>query len=92
MLSVTQTGIVGIQNGMRGMQKAASEVASAQHFNPQNLNPQNLNNQGSDQAVPSKEMVESIIEMKMHAQQVQASAQMIQTANDAIGAILDVLA
>ena len=35
MVSVSQAGLSGIQKGMQGMQKAASEIASANHSNPQ---------------------------------------------------------
>ena len=80
MNSITQTGLIGIQKGMQGMQKAASEIASASHFNPQS----------PETSAPRKDIVESLVDMKRSSHQVQASVQVIKAGDVVIGSLLDV--
>lgn len=82
MSPITQSGLIGIQKGMQGMQKAAGEIASAKHFNLQN----------PEESASGKTLVESIVEMKASSHQVQASAKVVKAADEMIGSILDVLA
>lgn len=80
MVSILQTGLIGVQRGMQGLQKAAGEIASASHFN----------SESSEK--PAKDIVESLIEAKVSSRQVEASVKAIQAGEEAIGSILDVMA
>ena len=93
MTSITDTGLAGIQRGLQGMQKAAQEIASANNFNPQPPEARAAQQpQQHEVKIPDKEMVESLVAAKQAALQVEASAKMIVSADEAMGTLLDVMA
>ncbi len=80
MVSIIQTGLTAIQRGAQGLQNAAAEIASVGHFNPQSLEN------------PPKAIVESLLEAKVGSHQIQASFEVVKAGDEAIGAILNVMA
>lgn len=76
-----QTGLGGVQDGMRRMEKAAGEIARA----GQPINPDN-----PDQA--SGDIAEPIVELKLYENSVKASAKVIKTADEVVGTLLDIKA
>ena len=67
-------GLTGVQKGLDGIQKTASEIASKDLM------------EGTD----TKNMAEDIIDLKVSERQVEASAQVVKAVDDAIGALLDI--
>ena len=70
------TGLTGIRNGLDGIQKAASQIASKDAM--EGNSPHNL--------------AESMVDLKVHEHQVSASAQVVKAADDMIGTLLDIKA
>jgi len=75
--SVLQTGLQGVQNGLEGVEKAATEIVRAGTVN------------GS---TGSNDVVESIVDLKLYERSVKASAQVVRTADEVLGSILDTMA
>lgn len=71
---VLQTGIQGVQNGVQGMERAASEIVSA-----------TTKSGASD-------IVEPVMDLKLYELSVEASAQVVKTADELLGTLLDTMA
>lgn len=70
------SGLTGIRNGLDGLQKTASQIASKETMagdNPQNL-------------------AELMVELKMNQNQVSASAQVVKANDEMLGTLLDIKA
>ncbi|KZY38144.1 MULTISPECIES: flagellar basal body rod C-terminal domain-containing protein [unclassified Oleiphilus] len=76
--TVLQTGIQGLQQGQEGMQKAATEIVNASTVS---------NSEGSSSSV-----IEPIVDLKLYERSVEASAQVVKTADEVLGTLLDTLA
>ena len=74
VLSVQSSAVLGIQRGLDGMRKDASEIASADQ----------LNNAGQETNI-----VESLVSMKQNQVQVQASAKVVSALDEVLGSIID---
>lgn len=74
--SVLQTGINGIQRGMRGANEAASDIAKV------GIEPTGDN--------ATTEIADAAVNLKLSELQVKASARVVQAADDMIGSILDI--
>jgi flagellar basal body rod protein FlgG len=70
------SGLQGIQQGVAGVEKAAAEIVRA----------------GIDGAEGSNDVVEPIIELKLYQRAVEASSQVVRTADETLGTLLDILA
>lgn len=76
--SVLNTGIQGVQTGVRGMEQAAQEIVQAGSSNSTNGG--------------SGDFVEPIMDLKLYENSVEASAKVIKTADEMIGTLLDTMA
>ncbi len=76
-------GINGIQAGIRGLDTAAQTIAEF------NLAPKD-GAQGT-RLDDSADVAEAMVEMKVYQRQVQASAKVVQTADEVIGFLIDVV-
>ena len=73
-------GIQGIQDGMVGMENAARKIARAGADGPQ----------GTAEGAGS--LVEPIVDLKIYERSVEASAQVVTTADETLGTLLDIMA
>ena len=73
-------GIQGIQDGMVGMDNAARKIALAGTDGPQ----------GTAEGAGS--LVEPIVDLKIYERSVEASAQVVKTADETLGTLLDIMA
>ncbi|MDO6823212.1 flagellar biosynthesis protein FlgE [Marinobacter sp. 1_MG-2023] len=72
-------GIQGIQDGMYGMENAARKIARAGVDGPQ----------GS--ADSGSGLIEPIVDLKLYERSVEASAQVVKTADETLGSLLDIM-
>jgi len=75
--SIQQTGLEGIQRGLQGIEKSASEIAKIGT---------------SDNASGSASFVEPILELKLYERSIQASAKVVEVADEVLGTLLDTMA
>ncbi len=68
-------GVTGIQKGEEQVTQAAQEVASANTTRP---------------VQPSQDLAKSLTDQKEGQQQVQASAKVMETANQTLGSLVDI--
>lgn len=73
-------GMQGIQDGMQGMENAARKIARGGADGPR----------GS--AESGNSLVEPIIDLKLYERSVEASAQVVKTADETLGTLLDIRA
>jgi len=73
-------GIQGIQDGMQGMEGAARKIARGGVDGPR----------GS--AEGGNSMIEPIVDLKLYERSVEASAQVVKTADETLGTLLDLKA
>lgn len=73
-------GVQGIQDGMLGMENAARKIARGGVDGPQ----------GS--ASGNGDLIEPIVELKLYQRSVEASAQVVKTADETLGTLLDIMA
>lgn len=78
------SGVNGIQNGMRGLERTAQDIAE---FNLDDPIGQDI--QGARLDNPA-DVAEVIIDLKVYQRQVQASAKVVQTADEVMGFLLNV--
>lgn len=76
-LSVQSEAVQGIQRGLDGMRKNASEIASADQ----------LNKAGKD-----TNLVGSLVDLEQNKMQAQASAKVVSAADEVLGSIIDLRA
>ncbi|MDX1756764.1 MAG: flagellar biosynthesis protein FlgE [Marinobacter sp.] len=73
-------GIQGMQDGMLGMENAARKIARGGVDGPQGA------------ATGRAPLVEPIIDLKLYQRSVEASAQVVKTADETLGTLLDLMA
>jgi len=73
-------GIQGIQEGMAGMENAARKIARGGADGPQGT------------ADGAGSLVEPIVELNLYERSVEASAQVVKTADETLGTLLDIMA
>lgn len=73
-------GIQGIQEGLAGMENAARKIARGGVDGPQ----------GTAEGAGS--LVEPIVELNLYERSVEASAQVVKTADETLGTLLDIMA
>lgn len=73
-------GIQGIQNGMQGMENAARQIARGGADGPRGA------------AEGAGNLVGPIIDLKLYERSVEASAQVVKTADETLGTLLDIKA
>lgn len=73
--SVLQSGIQGIQTATLGAEKAAREIVRA----------------GTESASSPNSVVEPMVDLKLYERSVQASSQVVKTADEVLGSLLDIM-
>lgn len=73
-------GIQGIQDGMMGMENAARKIARGGGDGPQ----------GTAEGAGS--LIEPMVDLKLYERSVEASAQVVRTADETLGTLLDLKA
>ncbi|MFV1873387.1 MAG: flagellar biosynthesis protein FlgE [Oleiphilus sp.] len=73
--SILQTGIQGVQSATQGVERAAKDIVRS----------------GADGAAGQNSVVEPIVDLKLYERSVQASAQVVKTADEVLGSILDTM-
>lgn len=74
--SSLQTGLQGVQNGIRKVEQAADEIASS----------------GTTESLDPADLATSLVDLKQGELQVKASAEVIETEDEVLGTLLDTLA
>lgn len=72
--SISGPAVQGIQRGIHGLRRVASEIAS---------------NQQASQTSKPTDLSRAMVEMQQHAIQTKASVKALQSSNDALGALFD---
>ena len=73
-------GIQGIQDGIQGMDSAARRIARGGVDGPQGT----ANGSGG--------LLEPMVDLKLYERSVEASAQVVKTADETLGTLLDIMA
>ena len=73
-------GIQGMQDGMAGMENAARRIARGGVDGPQGT------------AEGAGGLIEPLVDLKLYERSVEASAQVVKTADETLGTLLDVMA
>ncbi|MDX1636269.1 MAG: flagellar biosynthesis protein FlgE [Marinobacter sp.] len=73
-------GIQGIQDGIQGMDNAARRIARGGVDGPQGT----ANGSGG--------LLEPMVDLKLYERSVEASAQVVKTADETLGTLLDIMA
>lgn len=73
-------GIQGVQDGMVGMENAARKIARGGADGPQGT------------AESASSLAEPILDLKVYERSVEASAQVVKTADETLGTLLDIMA
>ena len=73
-------GMQGIQDGMQGMDNAARKIARGGTDGPRGI------------AESGSSLAEPIIDLKLYERSVEASAQVVKTADETVGTLLDIRA
>jgi len=80
MINTLGIGIQGIQDGMVGMENAARKIARGGADGPQGT------------AEGAGNLAEPMIQMNLYERSVEASAQVVKTADETVGTLLDISA
>ncbi|NNC54373.1 MAG: flagellar biosynthesis protein FlgE [Pseudomonadales bacterium] len=78
-ITATQTGITGVQNGLEQAQRAALEIAR-------------VGTTGGEQKSELADLTAASVDLLEAQNQVQASAKVLNTAQDTLGTIIDTIA
>tara|TARA_R110001592_G_scaffold191441_1_gene437682 strand:+ start:15622 stop:15858 length:237 start_codon:yes stop_codon:yes gene_type:complete len=73
--SILQSGVQGIQTATQGVERAAKDIVRS----------------GTEGASSQSNVVESIVDLQLYERSVQASAQIVKTADEVLGTILDTM-
>ncbi len=73
-------GLQGVQDGMAGMENAARKIARGGADGPQGT------------AEGAGNLIESMVDLKVYERSVEASAQVVKTADETLGTLLDIMA
>lgn len=77
--SALQTGLQGVQQGIEGAERSAREIVRAGTVD----GPAGSN---------SNDVTESVVDLKLYERSVEASAQVVKTADEVLGTLIDTLA
>ena len=73
--SILNPGIQGVQSATQGVERVAKDIVRS----------------GADGAAGQNNVVESIVDLQLYERSVQASAQIVKTADEVLGTILDTM-
>lgn len=71
-------GIQGVQDGMAGMENAARKIARGGTDGPQGT------------AGNVQDLIEPMVDLQLYKRSVEASAQVVKTADETLGSLLDI--
>ncbi len=71
-------GLQGVQEGLQGMENSARKIARGGADGPQGT------------AAGAGGLIEPLIDLKLYERSVQASAQIVKTADETLGTLLDI--
>ena len=74
--STLQVGLQGVQSATQGVERAAKDIVRS----------------GTDGSAGQNNVVESMVDLQLYERSVQASAQVVKTADEVLGSILDTMA
>jgi flagellar basal body rod protein FlgG len=77
--SVLQSGLQGVQRGIEGVERSATDIVRSGTVDGA---------AGSN----SNDIVESIVDLKLYERSIEASAQVVRTADEVLGSLLDTMA
>ena len=89
--SAFNSGVQGFQQATESANQAASDIARSVAYNPES--PQedpNVNFSESNTEASPPNLTQSVVDLKVAEHQAKASAQVIKTADEALGTLLDV--
>ncbi|MCR8922395.1 hypothetical protein NO559_06400 [Dasania sp. GY-MA-18] len=90
MNPVLSTGLAGIQAGQNSAQSAAQKIASASVTTPTDTEAVDAVNEATAPASSGLDAItEGAVELLRSEQQVQASAAVVQTADETLGTLID---
>ncbi len=78
---------IALDIGVQGFQDAQSRASNAAH----NIASQSVKNSGSD-SIDQKDLITSLVDLKVAELDAKANVKVIQTASDLIGSLLDIRA
>jgi len=84
-------GVQGIQAGLKGMKRAAQDVAEL-NVDKEVARPDSGQGASTETHKDVVDTTTAAIDLKTHARQVQASAKVVETADQVIGFLLDIQA
>lgn len=87
--SAFNSGLSSVHNGQQRVNQAASEIAS---LSLPTSAPESTALKSSDSLAQPVDLTTSLVDLQMGKQQVQAGAEVIKTADDALGTLLDIRA
>ncbi|XQW84918.1 hypothetical protein ACOYR1_17610 [Thalassotalea piscium] len=92
--SAFNSGVQGFQNAQEQANQAASNIAQAANFNEQAVTTENtpVSSTASTKANDIPDLNQNIVELKVAEFQAKASANIVQTADETLGTLLDVTA
>jgi hypothetical protein len=81
-------GIQGIQDGLAGAENAARQIARGGVDGPRGTNVDNAGLQSGANAGGG--LLEPIVDLQLYSRSVEASAQVVKTADETLGTLLDI--
>jgi flagellar hook protein FlgE len=87
--SAFSSGLSSVQNGQQRVNQAASDIAS---INPSKAVTESTSPSTSSTQAEQPDLASSLVDLKVGKEQVQAGAKVIETADEALGTLLDVRA
>lgn len=89
---IMQAGVNGIQVGIKGLNRAAQDIADLNLDDRAHPAPDNDVERPSKRTDQVADTAEAVVDLKVHKRQVQASAKVVETADSILGFLLDVRA
>ena len=86
---ILMSGVSGMQQGLRSMRDVAQDIAELNIAD----NPSSTDGETAERSVDQlQDVATAIVDLKLYQRQVQASAQVVKTADEVLGFLLDVRA
>jgi len=89
---IVQAGVNGIQMGIKGLNRAAQDIADCNLDDRAKTAADNDVERHNKPTERVADTAEAIVDLKVHKRQVQASAKVVETADSILGFLLDVRA
>ncbi len=76
--TILQTGLQGIERGVEGVERSATEIVRGGAVD--------------GPAGSNSDVVEAVVDLKLYERSIEASAQVVRTADEVLGSLLDTMA